>query len=27
VTEWLPPAEQRTYYATRIELEGLALSG
>jgi hypothetical protein len=27
VPEWLPPAEQRTYYATRIELEGLALSG
>lgn len=27
VPDWLPPAEQRTYYATRIELEGLALSG
>ena len=27
VPEWLPPAEQKTYYATRIELEGLALSG
>lgn len=27
VPDWLPPAEQKTYYATRIELEGLALSG
>lgn len=27
VPEWLPPAEQKTYYATRISLEGLALSG
>ncbi len=27
VPEWLPPAEQRTYYATRIALEGLALEG
>ena len=27
VPEWLPPATQRTYYATRITLEGLALSG
>lgn len=27
VPEWLPPAEQKTYYATRIALEGLALSG
>jgi hypothetical protein len=27
VPEWMPPAEQRTYYATRISLEGLALSG
>lgn len=24
VPEWLPPAEQRTYYATRITLEGYA---
>lgn len=27
VPEWLPPDQQRTYYATRIQLEGLALSG
>lgn len=27
VPEWFPPAEQKTYYATRISLEGLALSG
>jgi hypothetical protein len=27
VPEWMPPNEQRTYYATRISLEGLALSG
>lgn len=27
VPDWLPPAEQRTYYATRITLEGLALTG
>jgi len=24
VPEWQPPAEQKTYYATRIELEGYA---
>jgi hypothetical protein len=24
VPDWLPPAEQRTYFATRISLEGLA---
>lgn len=27
VPDWLPPPEQKTYYATRIVLEGLALSG
>lgn len=27
VPEWLPPEEQRTYYATRFSLEGLALEG
>ena len=27
VPDWQPPAEQRTYYASRITLEGLALSG
>ena len=27
VPDWLPPAAQRTYYATRLTLEGLALSG
>lgn len=27
VPDWLPPAEQKTYYATRITLEGLALTG
>jgi hypothetical protein len=27
VPEWLPPEQQRTYYATRITLEGLALEG
>jgi hypothetical protein len=27
VPEWLPPEQQRTYYATRISLEGLALEG
>lgn len=27
VPGWLPPAEQRTYYATRIGVEGLALTG
>jgi hypothetical protein len=26
VPDWLPPEEQRTYYATRISLEGLALN-
>lgn len=25
VPDWLPPPEQKTYYATRFELEGLAL--
>ena len=25
VPDWMPPAEQKTYYATRFELEGLAL--
>ena len=27
VPEWLPPAEQRTYYATRLGVGGLALTG
>ena len=27
VNDWMPPAEQRTYYATRITLEGLSLTG
>jgi hypothetical protein len=27
VPDWIPPAEQKTYYATRITLEGLALTG
>lgn len=27
VPEWLPSANQRTYYATRFTLEGLSLSG
>jgi hypothetical protein len=27
VPEWIAPEKQNTYYATRIELEGLALSG
>ena len=27
VPEWLPPDQQKTYYATRITLEGLALNG
>ena len=27
VDNWRPPAEQRTYYATRIGVEGLALTG
>ena len=27
VNDWMPPAEQKTYYATRITLEGLALQG
>ena len=27
VPDWMPPDLQRTYYATRITLEGLALSG
>ena len=27
VPEWMPPTEQRTYYASRITLEGLALTG
>jgi hypothetical protein len=27
VPDWMRPEEQKTYYATRIELEGLALSG
>jgi hypothetical protein len=27
VPDWLPPEQQKTYYASRIELEGLALSG
>lgn len=26
VPEWIPPEQQRTYYATRISLEGLALT-
>jgi hypothetical protein len=26
VPEWIPPDQQRTYYATRISLEGLALT-
>ena len=25
VPEWMPPPEQKVYYATRITLEGLAL--
>ena len=25
IPEWLPPTDQKTYYATRIELEGLSL--
>jgi len=25
VPEWMPPAEQKTYYGTRVVLEGLAL--
>ena len=27
INDWMPPAEQRTYYATRIVLEGLSLTG
>lgn len=27
VPDWLPPDQQKTYYATRISLEGLALTG
>ena len=27
VPEWIAPSEQRTYYASRIVLEGLALTG
>ena len=27
VNDWMPPAEQKTYYATRITLEGLSLTG
>lgn len=27
VNEWVPPERQKTYYAMRIALEGLALSG
>lgn len=27
VPDWLPPSEQRTYYATRVVLEGTALTG
>ena len=27
VPDWLPPEEQKTYYATRLSLEGLSLSG
>ena len=27
VPDWLPPEEQRTYYATRLSLEGLAATG
>lgn len=27
VPDWLPPPEQKTYYATRLSLEGLSLSG
>lgn len=27
VPDWLPPNEQRTYYGTRITLEGFATSG
>jgi hypothetical protein len=27
VPDWIPPAEQKTDYATRITLEGLALTG
>ena len=27
VPDWLPPDQQRTYYACRIAMGGLALSG
>jgi hypothetical protein len=27
VPDWLPPEQQRVYYATRVTLEGLALTG
>lgn len=27
IPDWQPPAEQKTYYASRITLEGLSLSG
>lgn len=27
VPDWMPPPEQKTYYATRIVLEGLGLTG
>ena len=27
IADWMPAAEQKTYYATRITLEGLALQG
>ena len=27
VPDWMPPAEQKTYYASRITLEGLSLTG
>lgn len=27
VPDWMPPEQQRTYYASRITLEGLALTG
>lgn len=27
IPDWLPPEQQRVYYATRLTLEGLALTG
>lgn len=27
VNDWMPPVEQKTFYASRITLEGLALTG